>query len=157
MNRPGGVVTVTEGGNGPPGREAPMSVHDRLLEAAKTLTRANIARAEAERLEKSARADFEALADEAGEDVVVIDDGDLAGAKVALVTSDRVTYDTDALKGFVGGGITQGAWLLVTNRVIDPKALREAGRVGRIDPLVIDKVAIHQTVRSVRVTVPKGA
>ena len=126
-----------------------------LRAAAQAVLRANAAKAEADRADKEAKAAFRKLADAAGTDTVVVHGGEYDGAKVALVVQPRRTYDADVLKRFVGTDVTRGAWLLATDRVIDPKAFTELVRIGRIPEAVADKVTHVTPITKVVATVPK--
>lgn len=127
-----------------------------IQEAAEALIRANIARAAADKAEKECKARFADLAAEAGETAVVITDGDLAGAKVSVVTADRAGYDIEVLKDlFATGGVSRGAYYFVTQRSVDAAAWKEAIRTGRISEAAADKVVSHTPVERIVVTVPR--
>jgi hypothetical protein len=126
-----------------------------LRAAAVAVLQANAAKAAADAADKAAKAAFKNLAQQATTDTVTVHGGEYDGAKVSLVIQPRRTYDADALKGFVGTEVTRGAWLLATDRVIDPKAFAELVRIGRIGEAVADKVTNVTEVTKVVATVPK--
>lgn len=122
-----------------------------FITAAEAVCRANAAKAEADKAEKEAKAAFKTLADLYGEQTVVIDGGEYAGAKVAVTEQPRTSFDADALRDLVGKGV----FYAVTERSVVRPAFQEAVRNGRIVPEVADKVTSTTLVERVTVTIPK--
>lgn len=117
-----------------------------LTSAAKAFIEAKAAVEAAEAAKAAAEAALTEAFSKTGTDTTTVD-----GTKVTLVTSDRPSYDVDALRDM----ISPAALKKVTKVTVDSKKFRAAVEIGTIKPDVADAVTTVKTSQSIRVTVAK--